>query len=115
MAHERLERLRERTLDTPEKILTLSGAQLRKRTDITGAHGTLDGLESTRQQRLDLGRRGGHREDVVERQRAAFREGLARRHERVEHQSEQITLRRKPSERHERLRIIPSATYRATA
>src|SRR5438445_689743 len=110
VAHECLERLRESTLDTPEKILALNGAQLRKSTNIAASRGALDGLEKAREQRLDLGRRRGHREDVVERQRAAFRKSLALRHEGVEYQSKKIPPRSERPLRHERLRIILSAT-----
>ena len=52
---------------------------------------------------------------MVERHLARPREPAARRHQRVEHQGQQVAPRGEGLLRHERLRIIPSAMWRATA
>ena len=52
---------------------------------------------------------------MIERHLAGPREPAARRHERFEHHGQQVAPRREGPQRHERLRIIPSAMWRATA
>ena len=75
----------------------------------------LDCSKPVGQEPLDDGRRGGHGQDVVERHLARPRELAARRHQRAQHQGHQVAPRREGLLRHERLRIIPSALWRATA
>src|SRR5258705_739878 len=95
---ERIEGLGMRTLDAPQKILADTG----------GARHLLDGLERLREQRPGLGGGIGHYQDMAEGERAAFREALTRRHPGIKYRGQKIA-------RHLRLRIIASATRRATA
>ena len=65
-----------------------------------------DGVECAAEERVEIWRRGGRGEDVVERDRAGAREVAARWNQRVEDRDQ---LRALGGERHARLRIMPSA------
>src|SRR6185369_2314210 len=93
VTYERIEGLGMRTLNAPQKILA----------DIAVSRRLLDGLQCLREQRPGLGGGVGHCQDMVEGERAAFREALTRRHQGLEYGGQKIA-------RHLRLRIIPSAT-----
>ena len=108
VAHERLEGLGVRPLDTPEGTLTLVWAQPREAT-VDGPLGLLHRLERAREERLELGGCCGDGEEVVERDHARAREFAARRDQGVEHQRQQVALRRERPQGHARLRMIPSA------
>jgi len=70
----------------------------------------LDSLEARESKRLDLGRRGAQREDVIERQRAALRKLFAAGTSASSTRQERSRLAARLSCVTERSRIIPSAT-----
>ena len=80
---------------------------LAHRGEAVGAGGFGDGVECAAEERVEIWRRGGHGEDVVERDRAGAREVAARWNQRVEDRDQQFA--RSAVERHARLRIMPSA------
>jgi hypothetical protein len=66
-------------------------------------------MEPTREQRLEIGGRRGHREDVVERYRTCPREFGACRDQRIEDKDQEVTPLSERPPGHARLRMIPSA------
>src|SRR5262245_5994452 len=110
VAHQRIERLGIRTLHATEHILTLGHAQPLEGTRTIARDRRVDGLERARQQRPGLRRRVRDRQNMVERQGSALGKSFPRRHEGVEHGSQQRTLGAESVSCHERLRIMRSAT-----
>ena len=106
MVHQRVEEDRVRLLDAAEHALAPVLVQRGEAGVTGGARRVLDRGEPARQERVDLGRSRGDRQHVIERDRPRSREPGARRHESVEHHREEIAPR---GQRHERLRMIPSA------
>src|SRR5262249_51106531 len=112
VAYQRVEGLGMGTLDAAQKILASGDIAARESPGFTGR---LHSPERLGQQGSGFARGSGHRQDVLERQRAALGKCSTRRHQGVEHHAQEVALRRELRPAHARLRIIPSATYRATA
>ena len=102
-------RFHDRDPEITKDVLALGGAQPGKSVGSAALRPLLDGLQRAPQQRLELGGRLSHRENVVPRQGAAFRKFLVPRHQGVEHQGQQVALCPQSPSPHERLRMIPSA------
>jgi len=92
-----------RLFNAPERALALVGAEPRE-----AAGGVVNRLERALEHRRDVGGRGGHREDVFESDRAG-RKAVARRHQAIEHQRQEVAPRREGTRAHARRRIMPSA------